>query len=85
MRDLAHGFEEVARGVIFWIADDGNLDAKTLGGGAFGHSFDGVVGAFSMNVWAKVFEQRLNARLAKQHDVIDSSKCGNEESAGVFS
>src|SRR6185437_6420241 len=29
--------------------------------------------------------QRLNARLAKQHDVIDSSKGGNEESSGVFS
>src|SRR6476646_9103305 len=85
MRSLAHGFEEIARGVIFWIADDGNLDAKTRGGGAFRHSFDSVVSSFGMNVRAKLFEQRLNARLTKQHDVIDSSKRGDEESAGVFS
>ena len=71
--------------MIFWIADDGNPNSKTLGSGVFRHSFDGVVGAFSMNVWAKVFEQRLNARLTKQHDVIDSAKRGNEESASVFS
>src|SRR5579859_2341207 len=84
MRGLAHGFEKIARGVIFWIADDGNSDSKTLGSGAFRHSFDGVVGAFSMNVRAKIFEQRLNARLAKPHDVIDGSKRGDEESASLF-
>ncbi len=71
--------------MIFWIADDGNLYAESRGGGAFWHSFHRVVSSLGMNVWAKVFEQRLNARFTKQHDVIDSSKRGNEESASVFS
>src|ERR1700687_3843051 len=39
MRRLADGIEEVARGMIFGIADDGDADAQAGGGGAFGHGF----------------------------------------------
>jgi hypothetical protein len=70
--------------MIFGIADDGNSDAETLGCDTLWNGFDCVVGAFGVNVWAQIFEQRLYARLAEEDDVIDRAKRGDEESSGVL-
>src|SRR5277367_1138617 len=40
MRGLANGIEEIARRVIFRIADNGDADAEARGGGALGYGFD---------------------------------------------
>src|SRR5580704_977783 len=71
MRSLANGFKKVARGMIFWVADDGDLNAEARGRGALWHRFSCVVRAFGVNVGAQVFQQRLNTRFAEEHDVVD--------------
>jgi hypothetical protein len=84
MRSLANSFKKLARGMIFWIADDGNFDAETIGGSSLRHRFDCVVGAFGVHVRAEVFEQRFDARFAEQENVIDGAKRGHQEGAGVL-
>jgi hypothetical protein len=84
MRSLAHGFEKIARGMILWIADDGNFNAQTMGRSSLWHRFGCVVGAFGVNVGAEVFEQRFYARFAEDEDVIDGPKRGDEEGPGVL-
>jgi hypothetical protein len=84
MRSLAHKFKKIARGMILWIADDGNFDAETMGRRSLRHRFGCVVGAFGVNVRAEVFEQRFYARFAEEQDVIDGAKRGDEEGAGAL-
>jgi hypothetical protein len=84
MRSLAHRFKKTARGMIFWIADDGNSDAESMGRSSLWHRFGCVVGAFGVNVRAEVFEQRFYVRFAEEENVIDGAKRGDEEGAGVL-
>ncbi len=70
--------------MIFGIADNGNSDAEARGCSALGNSFRGVVGSFGVNVRAKVFEQRLNARFAEEDDVVDGPESRNKEGSGIF-
>ncbi len=47
---------EVARGMIFGVADDGDADAEASGGGALGYGVGGVVGALGVDVGAEIFQ-----------------------------
>src|SRR5580700_9913104 len=78
MRGLANGIEEVARRVIFRIANDGDADAEACGGGALGYGFDRVVGAFGMDVGTQKIQQGLDVRFAEEHDVVDGTECGHQ-------
>jgi hypothetical protein len=84
MRRLANRFEEIARGMIFGIADDGDLDAEAMSGGPFGNCFRRVVGSFGVNVGMEIFEEGFDARFAEEHDVVDAAECGDQFRAGVF-
>src|SRR5580704_17205050 len=84
MRSLADEFKKIARGMIFRIADDGNFNSETIGRSSLWNRFGRVVCAFGMNVRTQVFEQRFDARLAKEEDVIDGAKGGDEKGASVF-
>jgi len=84
MRSLADRFEQISRGVIFWVANDGYANPEARGGGAFGNGFGGVVGSFGVNVRPEILEERLDARFAEEDDVIHGAKSGDEPRAGVF-
>src|SRR5271170_3630926 len=84
MRRLANGFEEIAGGMILRVANDGDFDAETIGGGSLRNGFGGVVGAFRVNVGAKVFEQRLHTRFAEENHIIDGLQRGHEVGASVL-
>jgi hypothetical protein len=84
MRSLADGFEKFARGMVFWVADDGDTDAETSGGGALGNGLQRVIGSFGMDVRAKIFEERLDTRFTKEDDVIHGAKRSDEKSSCIF-
>jgi hypothetical protein len=70
--------------MILGIANDRDSDAKTIGCCALRNRFGRVVGTFGVNVRAQIFEQRVDARVAEEDDVIDRAKRGDEESSGVL-
>src|SRR6266481_244923 len=84
MRSLANGFQKIACGMIFWIADNGNSNAETFGRSSLWNRLRRVVGTFGVNVRAKVFEQTLDGRFAEDDDVIDGVESRHEEGASIF-
>ena len=71
MRTFTNTIEEGAGGVVFRVTDDGYADAEALGDGTLGDVFGGVIGAFGVDVWAKVFEERFDVRLGEEENEID--------------
>lgn len=70
--------------MLFGVSDDGNTDAETSGGGALWNGFQSVVGAFGVDVRAKIFEERLDARFAEEDHVVYGANRGDEKRASVF-
>src|ERR1700687_3803677 len=78
MRGLADGFEEVAGGVIFRIADNGDADAEAGGGGACGNGVGGVVGAFGVHIGTQRLEKGLDVGFAEEDHVVNATERGHE-------
>jgi len=70
--------------VVFRVTDDGYADAEALGDGTLGDVFGGVIGAFRVDVWAKVFEERFDVRLGEEENEIDIAEGGNELRTSVL-
>src|SRR5882724_2164964 len=77
MRSLADVVEEIAGGVIFGVAHDGDADAEAGCGGALGYSFGGVVGAFGVDVGTEEFEERFDVGFAKEEHKVDRAESGD--------
>src|ERR1700739_4118579 len=81
---LSDGFAELARGVIFGIANDGYSNAQTAGGFTLRDSIQRVIRALSVNVGMELFEQGRNVGLRKEHHIVDAPQGGNQLRAGLF-
>src|SRR6266852_8721524 len=53
MRRLSNGFEQLSRGVILGVTNDGHADAEPSGNSALRHGLGGVVGAFGVDIRAQ--------------------------------
>src|SRR5262245_39608868 len=84
MRRLANGLEKVSRRMILGITDNRDANAETRVHSALGNGIGRVVGAFSVNVRPKFFEERFHTGLGEEHDVVDTTQRGNELRAGGF-
>src|SRR5579863_8400656 len=78
MRGLADGVEKRTGGVVFWVADDGDADAESCGGGTFGNGVGGVVGAFGVDVGTQFFEEFFDVGFRENDDVIYGTERGYE-------
>src|SRR5271165_1965814 len=84
MRSLANAIEQSACGVVLGIANDSDANAQAIGDSAFGDGFGSVVGALSVNVRTKFFEQLLNVRFRENEDIVNSAKCADQLRTGLF-
>src|SRR5690242_13002278 len=65
---------DLGRGVVFRIADNGDPTSVTRNSVAFGNRVCRVIGAFRLDVWLDLADERANVRLVEDHDGIDGRK-----------
>src|SRR5215472_12803514 len=78
----ANGVDESAGGMVFGIADDCYTDSQPFRDGALWYRIDGVIGAFGVNVRAKIVEQLLNVGLAEKDYIVDRTDRSHQLRAG---
>src|SRR5260370_37943420 len=69
MRRLSNGLEQLSRGVIFGVTNDGHADAEPSGNSALRHGLGGVVGGFRLGLRAQFFANSFGSRFGADHDV----------------
>src|SRR5260370_6240099 len=79
MRRLANRLYKFASGVILGVANNRHSDAEPDGNGAFRHGVGGVVGAFGVNIGAKLFQEGFHVGVIEEHGGIHASKRGHEQ------
>src|SRR5580704_1261023 len=65
MRGLADDIDQIARGMVFGIADDSYADAEAGGDGAFRDGVGGVVGSFGVDVGPQFFKKFFDVGLGE--------------------
>src|SRR5712692_1427064 len=60
MRRLANGLEQLSRGVVLGVADDGHADAQPRGDGALRHGVRSVVSAFGVDIREQRFQKSFD-------------------------
>ncbi len=83
MRGRSEPRKEVARGMLFRIADDGDANAQTPGGFALGYGIGCVVRSFGMYVRAQRGKQTRYIRLFEYDHLVDRGKAGDEAGARI--
>src|ERR1700694_2660888 len=84
MRRLADGFEKLARRGVFGVAHDGYADPEPSGHVAFWDGVGGVVPTLGMYIRPQLCQKSLHVGFGEKHDVIDATKRGDKQRAGVF-
>jgi len=84
MEWLGEPSEKLAGGMAFGVADDGDANAETRSGIAFGNCFGGVVGTLGVDAGAQVFEKAFHVWLIENYDVIHGGESGDEFGASLL-
>ena len=70
--------------MIFGVADDGYANAEPRCDGALGNGVGGVIGAFGMNIGAKIFEKCFDVGFGEKDDEIHATKSRDQLGTGIF-
>src|SRR5260370_5728428 len=70
MRRLSNGFEQLSRGVILGVTNDGHADAEPSGNSALRHGLGGGIGALCVAIRAQFFQKSFHVWFREENDVI---------------
>ena len=78
MVGVAQAREQMARGVVLGVADDGNADAEQRGHVAFRDGLESVIGALGVDVGVNFAEKMFYVELVENYDVVHKFQRGDE-------
>ena len=84
MRRLADRLQELSRGMIFRIADNGHANSQAIGDRFLRNSFGGVVRAFGVHCRPQDVDHSGYIQFIKHHDMIYRPKGGYKSHAFIL-